>query len=267
MNPGFEQDGYIILRGALPPAQVEDLRDAMAKVFAVPEDHPYADRLTAASVPGAEPDPANPRSLWNGFDLPLFDDRFYDLIFHPRIALTMDSLIGPDIDFFETCFVTKPPHFSGRFRDWHQDSAYFDPQSNDRNAAVIVYLDDMDRESGATGVVPGSHRLGPLPHRVPGEEVSSGHLEVVEKRNYDTMGVFPEFRAGDALFFLARLVHKAGANNTDRKRTGLIYNYVRHDCLDLGKKNRSIANSIPVTRGGRIYEPVHRWSCTTTPTV
>jgi ectoine hydroxylase-related dioxygenase (phytanoyl-CoA dioxygenase family) len=200
-------------------------------------------------------DPVNPRNLWNGFDLPLFDDHFYDLIFHPRVALTMDALIGPDINFYETCFVTKPPRFPGRFRDWHQDSAYFDPQTNDRNAAVIVYLDPMDTSSGATSVVPGSHKRGPLPHVTPAEDVSSKHLEVADKRQYDARGVTFRFEPGDALFFLARVLHKAGGNETNTARTGLIYNYARRDTLDLGEKNRSIANGIPVTRGGRIYTP------------
>jgi ectoine hydroxylase-related dioxygenase (phytanoyl-CoA dioxygenase family) len=211
--------------------------------------------LHGYDIPVEQRDPANPRALWNGFDLPLFDDRFYDLIFHPKIALTMDALIGPDINFYETCFVCKFPRFPGHFRDWHQDSAYFDPQANDRNCAVVIYLDDMNATSGATGVVPGSHKLGPLPHVIPCEEVSSKHSEVVDKRKYDACGISFDFKAGDALFFLARVVHKSGPNQTDTSRTSLIYNYMRKDCLDLQKKNRSIANSIPVVRNGRIYVP------------
>ena len=130
----FEENGYHIVRGALTPEEVQTYRDAMERLFATPADHPYLSRLTCATIPEAQRDPLNPRAIWNGFDLPLFDDLFYDLIFHPRIALTMDALIGPDLNFYETCFVTKPPRFPGHFRDWHQDSAYFDPQSNDRNA-------------------------------------------------------------------------------------------------------------------------------------
>lgn len=253
----FEANGYHVLRGALTPGEVLAYREAMARLFLVPENHPYASRLYG--IPElAGKDPANPRAIWNGFDLPLFDDLFYDLIFHPQIALTMDTLIGPDINFFETCFVAKPPRFPGHFRDWHQDSAYFDPQTNDRNAAVIVYLDDMDADSGATRVVLGSHKRGPLPHITPRESVSSKHREVENKRQYDAQGSNLAFQAGDALFFLARVLHKAGGNLTDTSRTGLIYNYTRKDTLDLGEKNRSIANSIPVTRGGRLYLPGHR---------
>lgn len=254
----FEENGYHVLRSALTPKEVAHYRDAMAQLFQVPADHPYASRLYTCAIPEEARDALNPRAIWNGFDLPLFDDRFYDLIFHPKIALTMDALIGPDINFYETCFVTKPPRFPGHFRDWHQDSAYFDPQTNDRNAAVVIYLDEMDASSGATGVVPGSHKLGPLPHTTPTEDLSSKHLEVVDKRKYDAQSATFHFQPGDALFFLARALHKAGQNHTNVSRTGLIYNYVRKDNLDLGEKNRSIANSIPVTRNGRLYLPGNR---------
>ncbi len=251
----FEEYGYHIVRGALTPTEIENLRDAMRLLFQTPADHPYSSSLTPSSIPEAECDPQNPRALWNGFDLPLFDDRFYDLIFHPRIALTLDALIGPDINFYETCFVCKPPRFPAHFRDWHQDSSYFDPQTNDRNCAVILYLDSMDGETGATRLVPGSHKQGTLPHATPSESVSSKHLEIVDKHLYEKLGTNFTFAPGDALFFLARVVHKAGGNSSATSRTGLIYNYTRKDTLDLGTKNRSIGNGIPVVRNGRVYVP------------
>lgn len=252
----FEENGFHIKRAALTEAEVNLYRAAMGRLFQTQADHPYAASLTSCDIPVEQRDPNNPRALWNGFDLPLFDDLFYDLIFHPNIALTMDALIGPDINFYETCFVTKFPGFPGTFRDWHQDSNYFDPQTNDRNCAVIIYLDPMDAHSGATCLVPGSHKLGALPHITPGEDLSSTHTEVINKRQYDDRGITFDFAPGDALFFLARVIHKAGGNQTHLSRTGLIYNYLRRDCLDLGKKNRSIANSIPVVRNGRLYLPI-----------
>ena len=251
----FEEKGFHVLRGALTPAEVENYREAMRCLYQTPETHPYAKRLRPCPDPAIQTTPDNPRALWNGFDLPLFDDRFYDLIFHPKIALTMDALIGPDLNFFETCFVTKLPRLPGTFRDWHQDSVYYDPQTDDRNCAVAVYLDEMEADSGATGVVPGSHKRGAIPHIAPTESLSSKDLEVENKRDYDAAGIFHHFHPGDALFFLARTVHKAGGNNTDTSRTALIYNYVGKNTLDLGEKNRSVANGIPVTRNGSLYAP------------
>src|SRR5438105_15950000 len=99
----FEEKGYFVQRGALGADEGRTYREAMARLFLTPTDHPYASSLTGYDLPPDERDPANPRSLWNGFDLPLFDERFYDLIFHPKLALTVDALIGPDINFYESC--------------------------------------------------------------------------------------------------------------------------------------------------------------------
>ncbi|HZP80081.1 MAG TPA: phytanoyl-CoA dioxygenase family protein [Chthonomonadaceae bacterium] len=249
----FEERGYHVLRNAFTPEEVQTYREAMTRLLCMPADHPYFSCMMTTDL---SPRPAdNPHAIWGGFDLPLFDDRFYDLAFHPKIALTMDALIGPDINLYETSFVSKIPGFPGTYRDWHQDSEYFDPQVNDRNAAVIFYLHDMDPDSGATWVIPGTHKLGPLPHTLPGEAVSSKAREVADKHLYAPQGISFEFKAGDALFFLARVIHKAGGNNSDTTRTNIIYNYVRKDNLDLGGVPRYIGTGIPVTRNGKVYVP------------
>ncbi len=249
----FEERGYAVLRNALTPEEGADYRDAMQRLLRTPADHPYADRLLIADLPNAPAD--NPRGIWAGFDLPLFDDRFYDLAFHPKIALAVDALIGPDLNLYETSCIAKVPGFPGNFRDWHQDSEYSDPQTNDRNVTVILCLDDMDGQSGATWVVPGSHQSGPLAHVKPMETVSSGAREVADKARFDAQGHSFDFRAGDALIFLVRLVHKSGPNQANTSRWSLAYNYVRKDNLDLGRINRYVGAGVPVTRNGRIYVP------------
>lgn len=249
----FAERGYHIVRGALQPQEVARYREALGCLLLTPAEHPYACLLAPTALSPCPPD--NPRGIWAGFDLPLFDERFYDLAFHPVIALTMDALIGPDINLYETSFVSKIPGFPGAYRDWHQDSDYFDPQTNDRNAAVILYLDAMDRETGATWVVPGSHRLGPLPHALPREAVTSRAREVAEKERYEGQGVTFTFQPGDCLFFLARLIHRAGGNRGEQTRSNLIYNYVRKDNLDLKEPPRYVGTGTPVVRNGRPYFP------------
>jgi len=249
----FEDQGFHILRNALTPEEVSTYRDALARLLLLPMDHPYAGSLARSGLAPECCPPDNPRGIWAGFDLPLFDDCFFDLAFHPRIALNVDALIGPDLNLYETSFVSKIPDFPGTFRDWHQDSEYSDPQSNDRNVTVIVFLDDMDGQSGATWVVPGSHKLGPLAHVMPVESISSKAREVADKERFNAQGVSFAFNAGDALVFLVRLVHKSGPNHSDRSRLSLAYNYVRKDNLDLRNTNRYIGAAVPVVRNSRLY--------------
>jgi hypothetical protein len=253
----FEEKGFHIVRNALAAEEVRLYREAMAEMLLTPADHPYANRLAATNISPAPPD--NPRAVWAGFDLLLFNDIFWDLAYHPKIALTVDGLIGPDINLYETSCISKMPGFPGNFRDWHQDSEYSDPQSNDRHVTVILFLDDMGGQSGATWVVPGSHKLGPLPHRLPDESVSSAALEVADKHLYAPLGISFDFKAGDALIFLVRVIHKSGPNESDTSRWSLAYNYTRKDTLDLDKVNRFTGAYLPVVRNGRLYQPARRW--------
>src|SRR5262245_21266946 len=73
----FESDGFFVLRGALTPEEVARYRDALARVLRTPEDHTHASRLLTMGLSAEQCPPDNPRGVWAGFDLPLFDDGFY----------------------------------------------------------------------------------------------------------------------------------------------------------------------------------------------
>lgn len=251
----FEDNGYHLIRGAMTADEVAKYRTALVELLQTPADHAYDSRMMRADIPGAPPTPTNPRGIWASFDLPLFSDVFYEVIFHPKITLSVAGLIGPDVNLYETSCVTKVPGFPGTYRDWHQDTEYSDPQSNEYNVTVITYLDDMDGQSGVTGVVPGTHMLGPLPHVLPKEEYTSNAREVADKEQYDSRGVFQTVKAGDTLVFLGRLVHKSAPNFSSEDKLSLAYNYVRRDTFDLGEINRYIGAGTPVVRGGRLYRP------------
>ncbi|MFZ4507604.1 MAG: phytanoyl-CoA dioxygenase family protein [Fimbriimonas sp.] len=251
----FEEQGYHVVRGAIGPDEVAIYRDALVRVLGTSPDHAYASRLLTAQVPDAPPTLTNPRGIWAGFDLPLFDSIFYDFAFSPRIALSVAGLLGPDVNLFETSFVSKVPGFPGNFRDWHQDTEYSDPQSNDSLVTVITYLDAMDGESGGTWVCPGTHKLGALAHAEPTEEYSSNAREVANKAEYDRIGFCPKYQPGDTLIFKARLVHKSGSNLSSTDRLSLAYNYVTADTLDYKEVNRYIGSSTPVVRDGKPYIP------------
>jgi len=251
----FLKDGFHIIRGSLTSEEVERYRAALIKLMQTPVDHPYANRLLSAEIPGVEPTEINPYNRWAAFDLPLFDDVFYEFIFHPTITLSVAGLIGPDVNLYETSAVAKVPGFPGNYRDWHQDSEYSDPQTNEFNVTVITYLDEMDGKSGVTGVVPGTHRSGPIPHVIPQEKHSSGAREVEDKAKYEASAVYPTVQPGDTMVFFGRLVHKSAPNESNSDRLSIAYNYVRSDTLDLKEINRYVGANTPVVRNGRLYRP------------
>ncbi len=251
----FEANGFHLIKNALTPDEVAKYRAALVEMLQTPADHPYDSRMLKATIPGAPPTKINPRGIWAAFDLPLFHDDFYEFIFHPKITLSVAGLIGPDVNLYETSCVSKVPGFPGTYRDWHQDTEYSDPQSNEYNVTVITYLDHMDGQSGVTGVVPGTHLIGPLPHVLPKEEYSSNAREVADKEQYDDRGVYQTVEPGDTLVFLGRIVHKSAPNFSDSDKLSLAYNYVRKDTFDLSEISRYIGAATPVVRDGKLYRP------------
>jgi ectoine hydroxylase-related dioxygenase (phytanoyl-CoA dioxygenase family) len=251
----FEEQGYHIIREAISSAEIAMYRRCLADLLKTDPDHAYAKRLMTAEIPGAPPTATNPYCRWAGFDLPLFDEVFFDFAFQEKIALSVAGLLDSDVNLFETSFVAKVPGFPGNYRDWHQDTEYSDPQSNDKIVTVITYLDDQGPESGGTWVCPGTHKLGPLPHQKPIEEYSSNAQEVSDKYKFDAIGLCPEYNAGDTLVFYGRLVHKSGSNLSRQDRLSLAYNFVRKDTVDLREVNFYIGASTPIVRNGTLYRP------------
>ncbi len=248
----FEENGFHVLRSAVSPNEIALLKQALAKMLLTSKQHPYAKNLADAPDIADNP-PDNPRGVWAAFNLQLFDDIFWDFAYHPIIAHAVDALIGSDINLYETASIHKVPGFPNNYRDWHQDSVYSDPQSNDRNVTVITFLDEMDGESGATWVVPGSHKQGALPHVLPTESLSSQAKEVADKHLYSPKGVAFAYQPGDVLIFLVGVVHKSGANLSNQSKWSLAYNYTRNDTHDLARVNGFVGAYLPITRNGKLY--------------
>lgn len=250
----FEANGFHVLRAAVSANEIARLKEALARMLLTPAVHPYAKNLADAPEIATSP-PDNPRGVWAAFNLQLFDDIFWDFAYHPAIALAVDALIGADINLYETASIHKVPGFPNNYRDWHQDSEYSDPQSDDRNVTVITFLDEMDGESGATWVVPGSHKQGALPHILPSENLSSKAKEVKDKHLYAPNGVAFSYQPGDVLIFLVRVVHKSGANLSGELKSSIAYNYCSRSTLDLARINGFVGAYLPITRNGAIYRP------------
>jgi ectoine hydroxylase-related dioxygenase (phytanoyl-CoA dioxygenase family) len=81
--------------------------------------------------------------------------------------------------------------------------------------SVIGAIDDFTRANGATEIVPGSHLWGE-----PGDPGRPNDLAEIE-----AMLVPMEMPAGAALVFAGTLLHRGGANVTDRPRLAFTHQY------------------------------------------
>jgi phytanoyl-CoA hydroxylase len=179
------------------------------------------DRLVRpdCQVLGNERDGVYPCRAMLGFRSELYRQ----LIRDPRLLGIAVQLLGTDVRFWWDQGINKTPG-AGSYIAWHQDNGY----TNGRTApdlACWLALDDSDADNGGLFVVPGSHRLGLLPHEYQGvHAVISGHAlpeEPVEE--------LPA-KCGDLLLFSSYLVHQTVGNVTaDRQRRAWVVQYCRGD--------------------------------------
>ena len=183
----FDEDGYLVVPGALSAREVADLAavsDRMVDEFERPPDQAYVQRR-----PGIVEEPA-----------------FHPLLAHPSTLPLVVQLLSGNIHLHTTAIIYKypqPPE-EGDSRGWHRDIG----MTQDLGHADIVRagikvgycLTDFDEpRSGFTLFAPGSHRLKtPLP--IPRGQVDpEGAAEL-------------NLKAGDAFLFENRVYHSTAPN-------------------------------------------------------
>jgi phytanoyl-CoA hydroxylase len=139
----------------------------------------------------------------------------------------MQQLIGPDLIFWFTQFVTKfPDAASGKSEfPWHQDNGYSKGIEPATNITVWVALDVVNEHNGCVYVHPGSHKRGLLPHETKGE---SWHLHVPIEGD----GVPAILQPGEAVAFTGLTLHRSLLNHSDQPRRGFFMEYANANAVE-----------------------------------
>ena len=148
-----------------------------------------------------------------------------EIVHSPEVLDAVEDLIGPDLRLFHISVWSKEAG-SGSYVSWHQDGTYFalEPACH---VTAWVALTDAPVEAGCMEVVPGSHKLGQLPHaemQDPENLLSRGQqLAVdVDRRHTEFMPV----KAGQFSLHHTYLVHNSGPNRHHDRRIGLGLSYI-----------------------------------------
>ena len=240
----FHEDGYLVKRDVIPPADFIAIERALAGV--VDEqitrlagegviDETFADasfERRLALVCERYPD-----SLWEVMG-PIFSGRFtgpeiFHAITHPRLLSCVESVVGPTI-IGSSVYRVRPklPNWDRGEVPWHQDSGYFLAHCDD--ALVLTCwlpLIDVDENNGCLFVIPGSHRDGIARHYTGGH---GGYLEIVEEDLRGEKPVPLPMRKGDVLFLTNLTAHASFVNRTEDVRWS----------LDLRYQDGSVPNNI-----------------------
>jgi non-heme Fe2+,alpha-ketoglutarate-dependent halogenase len=185
----------------------------------------YRDRLEAfeASHAGTPKEELHHRAF--RFKPHLLHTWLDELIHLPSILDAVEDLIGPDILVWSSSFFIKDAHDEG-FVSWHQDSTTYGLVGSGLVTAWVA-LTDSDTGNASMRVIPGTHRLGDLPHRDTFAEnnvLSRG--ETVELEIDETQAVSASLKAGEMSLHHLRVVHGSPANTSDRRRIGYAIRYM-----------------------------------------
>ena len=222
----WDEDGFFFARGLFTAAEVEAIeREVIATIRSdPPEAHAGAVLYQAgpnlAIFPEKVPSPAakNPEDKIAKVFNCHAEGRSRAMAEDARIVDVVESLLGPDLDCFQSQFIFKNPGVIGQ--PWRQDSYYFhQPQ-----IGVWVALSRATLENGCLWVLPGSHRGGiheHIPDRRP--EANRAYMEIVSEDDSARRSAL--MAPGDVLFFHSYLMHMSTNNVANERRAAMVYHY------------------------------------------
>jgi non-haem Fe2+, alpha-ketoglutarate-dependent halogenase len=188
---GYERDGYVCPVDAFSPERARGWRERLE---------------------GFERAEGRKMTRGHNFKPHLLFPWVDEIVHAPEVLDAVEDLIGPDIRLFHLTAWPKDAG-SGTYVSWHQDAIYF---------AL-----DAPVEAGCMEVVPGSHKLGQLPHaemQDPENLLSRGQTLAGEVDRSRT--VFMPVRAGQFSLHHTHLVHNSRPNRSHDRRIGLGISYI-----------------------------------------
>jgi phytanoyl-CoA hydroxylase len=229
----YERDGYIVLRQAVS----DDLILLYNRhIHAIRS----ADPMEEWASPWKNGKPVNEKDR---FSVRLFNPHLHDgfslqMMKLPVVRGALAQLLGDEAVGVQSMYFYKEPGAHGQAA--HQDYYYIRNEPNTLTG-VWIAMDDADTENGCLWVIPGSHKLGLLPHG------KVKNLDEHEEWTHETEGVdlskeIPVIlKQGDILIFHNLIIHSSTRNRSaSRWRRSYVCHYIRHDSAiereDLKKK-------------------------------
>ena len=210
----YQDNGYLMVQRLFTLDEVNAMRAAIdgilerAAVSQPDRSHTWQGSYLPAEV--------LKKLVLKGFhDVHYHDATFTNALTHPNMVAVLTRLIGANVQLHHSKMLVKPPEHGAAF-PLHQDYPYF-PHRLGTMLAASVHLDDADEENGCLGIIPGSHKAGPIPH------VGSFYLN--PEQYPPNLAVPCPAAAGDVLFFTALTIHGSGINRSQRIRRNVLFQY------------------------------------------
>ena len=207
----FERDGFVVVRDYLSSKEATEVNSQITRF--IDEVLPTAPDSTAFYE-----SKDNPESIMRLSDLGTLDSFFETFFQTERFSNLASFLLSDDVVPTGSQWFNKPARVGG-ITPPHQDGFYFMLEPNEA-VTLWIALDDIDEQNGCIRYVRGSQKLGMRPHR-PSAIVgfSQGILDYSDADR--ELEVAIHAKPGDLIAHHSMIIHRADANQSDRRRAGL----------------------------------------------
>jgi ectoine hydroxylase-related dioxygenase (phytanoyl-CoA dioxygenase family) len=205
----YQSDGYTLIPGLFSAGELDRLERSFDGIVARRVAAGAALDATWQGARWRDRHGAHDTVVLHTHDLQSYCAEWTRALTADRFTGAMSALLGtPDVQLHHTKLFLKPPERGSPF-PLHQDHPHF-PHERHTMMAAVLHLSDATAEMGCIRVVPGSHRLGPLP---------TGERYHLDPDEWPVERAVPcEAARGDVLFFSYLLVHGSGVNRSPRTR-------------------------------------------------
>jgi len=203
----FEREGYLVLRGVVPPAVCEAAREAFLRE-ALPARFSYFKRHASGRYErhvyteyGHMKYPIMNLQDIAGRRFGQFRQRGLELLTHPSIQQAIRALFG------EAGRLVHTMYFDGNQTTWaHRDGDYLDSCEAGRMVGVWVAAEDIHPEAGRFYVVPRSQHMALAGTDDPNGAAYKARLDAFVQSDSGAV-LAPQMRQGDAILWSALTVH------------------------------------------------------------
>ncbi|HEV8639277.1 MAG TPA: phytanoyl-CoA dioxygenase family protein [Chloroflexota bacterium] len=263
----FHEQGFLVARGLLTPAEIAELREHSEELMYgrvdVPDLEPPAPGMTPEEIASRY---LRIHMLHRHLEI---EERY---LLHPGVLDVLQALIGPDVMAMQTMFFVKAPGGAGQ--GYHQDS-YYIPTYPDTLCGAWIAVDRADEENGCMWMTVGSQHepIYPTEERVGQNHANLADLTVVQNVSHTDTEVNTLARIaakhegrevpvvaepGDVVFFGGHILHRSHTNRSkERFRRALVGHYANARSFTMwgSKDRRSPANDQHILARGWTHLP------------
>ena len=208
----FHEQGFLTLPEISPPAEVASLRDTFQRLFAQ-----RAGRKEGAQFDMVTHDEDDATPQLSQIIKPAnFAPELLSTQFRVSALSVARQLLGENAVQVSEHAILKPADH-GAATPWHQDEAFREAEFEYEQLSIWMPLQEATVENGCLHYLPGTHRIGVLDHRSPGDDPYVHALECTGDFNAGDAVACP-LPPGGAVIHHGRTLHYAGPNRTQTAR-------------------------------------------------